>query len=134
MMEPSEESVKRYIQQAQEFLSDSTALFEQGRFRSSVDRSYYSMHYCVLALLIHLDVRPPRSHRGLVNLFSSEVIQKGIMDREFSKMLSTAIEGRMDSTYLGKPDITFEDTETNLTNARLFLENVREILKFDEDI
>ena len=48
---PSEEFVKRQLQLSQEFLEDSKAFLEQGRFRSSVDRAYYAVHYSAIALL-----------------------------------------------------------------------------------
>jgi uncharacterized protein (UPF0332 family) len=86
------------------------------------------MHSCALALLAHQGVRLPRSHRGLLNLFGSEIAQKGILDREFSKMLSTASDDRISSTYSIEISVTFGDAQSDVENARLFLEKVRSIL------
>ena len=55
---------------AQEFLDDSVALLDRGRFRSSIDIASYSVHYSAIALLSKLDVRPPRSYKGLVNVLA----------------------------------------------------------------
>ena len=118
----------RQLQLSSEFLDDSMAFLEQGRLRSAIDRAYYAIHYSVVALLCHLGVRPPRPHRGLVNLFGREIVKKGVMDREFSEMLSTTLGNRMDSTYSAEADINLEDAELSVTNAQRFLTEVRSIL------
>lgn len=43
--------MRKHWQQAQEFLSDAHALFQQNRLKSAVDRAYYAMFHAVTAAL-----------------------------------------------------------------------------------
>ena len=128
MMEPTKEFVRGTLLLSQEFLDDSIACLEQGRFRSSVDRAYYSIHYSAVALLSDKGIRPPRSHRGLLNVFGREVVSKGILGRKFSTMLSNALQGRMLSTYSLEAEVGPSDAESTVESAKKFLAATRSIL------
>ena len=117
--------MKRHLQLSQEFLDDSIALLDQGRLRSAVDRAYYAIHYSAVALLCHVGVRPPRSHSGLVNVFGREVVTPGTVDREYGRMLSSALRSRTRSTYSADADIATEDAQLGVANARRFLSEAR---------
>ena len=114
---------------SEEFLRDSETLLQQGGYRSSVDRAYYSIHYCVLAMLDAQGVRPPRSHRGLVNLFGARIVNPGLVEKEFADILSEALRYRSLGTYDRDAVITREDAEETVSNARRFLSRAQEILQ-----
>ena len=120
--------MKRTLLLSQEFLDDSIAFLEQGRYRSSVDRAYYSIHYSAMALLSDKGVRPPRSHRGLFSVFGREVVSKGILSREFSTILSNALQGRMLSTYSTEAEVAHGDAASTVEGAKKFLAATRSIL------
>lgn len=122
--------MKKQLQLSQEFLDDSMAFLEQERLRSAVDLSCYAIHNGVIALLCHQGIRPPRSHRGLVVLFGREIINKGVMGKEFSEMLNSTMDSRMDSTYSADAEITLEDAQSSVAAAELFLAEVRSILNY----
>ncbi len=125
---PTEEFVKSVLDLSQVFLDDSIAMLEQGRFRSSVDRAYYSIHYGAVALLTHQSIRPPGSHRGLVTLFGREIVNRGVMGKEFSDMLSAALRDRSLSTYSPEAEVTVDDAREVVANAKRFYATARSIL------
>lgn len=126
---PTEESVKSTLNLSEEFLDDSRANLEQDRFRTSVDRAYYSIHYAAQALLVSRGIKAPRTHRGLVNVFGREVVNRGVLGKEFSSMLSQSLRDRMDSTYSPEAEIMRADAEGVLEDARRFVAEVRSILQ-----
>ena len=125
---PSEEFVETQLRLSQEFLDDSTALLQQRRFRSSVDRAYYAIHYSAIALLCHYGVRPPRSHSGLVNVFGLEIVKAGVIEAEFGRMLNDALHGRSQSTYSADATITLDDAQSAVADAERFVSKIRTIL------
>ncbi len=113
---------------AREYLNDSVYTLEVGSFRTAIDRAYYAMHHSAVALLCHLGVRPPRSHAGLMSVFGQEVVNKGVMPREFGPMLRRANRSRMAGTYSPYANITESLAQENVNNARLFVDRVADAL------
>lgn len=132
-MAPTKAFVTRQMELAQEYLADCVANLEQGRLRTAVDRAYYAMHHSAVALLCHLQIRPPRSHSGLLTLFGLEVVNKGVMEARFAQMLRSANRNRMAATYSGDADITEDMARANVENARNFVDKVQERLSSDWD-
>ena len=127
---PTEEFVESTLSLSREFLDDSVANLEQGRLRTSAGRAYYSIHYGAIALLARRGIRPPRSHRGLVNVFGSEIVNQGAMGPEFSTMLSNALHSRAISTYAPDASIAETDAQATVDDARRFLAAVQSILNY----
>lgn len=127
-MAPTKEFVTRQMELAREYLNDSANNLEMGSLRTAIDRAYYAMHHSAVALLCHLGVRPPRSHAGLINVFGQQVVNKGVMPREFGHMLNLARGDRMEGTYSPYADITESLAQENVNNARLFVDRVADAL------
>ena len=125
---PSAEFVSESLKLSQEFLDDCEALFEQGRLRSSVDRAYYAIHHAAIAMLADQGIEPPKSHSGLINLFGSNIVKAGIADSETSRILSLSLRRRIVSTYSQGLDVSAEEAESAVRDARLFTSKVRSIL------
>ena len=128
--EPTDEFVKATLDLSQECLDDCIAFLDQGRLRASVASAYYSIHHTAIALLSDRGIRPPKSHRGLVNLFSTEIVSHGILDKAFIQMLSDALRYRMLSTYSPQTTITRDRAEGVVDNAKRFVAKVRSILNY----
>ena len=125
---PAKEFVARQMELAREYLNDSVQSLEMGSLRTAIDRAYYAMHHSAVALLCHLGVRPPRSHAGLMSVFGQEVVNKGVMPREFGPMLRRANRARMAGTYSPYANITESLAQANVNNARLFVDRVADAL------
>lgn len=130
-MAPTKAFVTRQMELAQEHLDDCIDDLEQERLRSAVDRAYHAIRQSAVVLLCHLEVKPPRSHAGLLTLFGREVVNKGVMEARFRQMLIVAKEDRMAATYSGDADITEDMARANVENARRFVSKVQERLSSD---
>lgn len=130
-MEPSREYVKKHLVLADEFLDDAKTFLRDGRLRSAADRAYYSMYYSAHALLIDRKIRPPKTHSGLVALFSREIIKRALMDREFGKILARAFSLRQKSTYRVTADIEVEAVRELVEDAEKFVNKAKELVNLD---
>ena len=130
-MAPTKAFVTSQMELAQEHLDDCIASLERGRLRTAVDRAYHAIRQSAIALLCHMEVKQPRSHSGLLILFKSDVVDKGIMEARFRQMLIAAKDDRMAATYSGDADITEDMARANVENARNFVDKVQERLSSD---
>lgn len=90
-MEHSENYVSKCLESADEMLEDARLLLEKNRSKSAADRAYQSMHHAAQGILYKLGVKLPKTHSGLISLFSKHVVKTGIIELEFGRMLSRII-------------------------------------------
>ena len=120
--------IKYRLEQAQTSLDDAKFLF--GGNRSSqgiVNRAYYAMFYAVLALLQKIG-KVPSKHSGVISLFDTEFVLKGIFPKELSKDFHKAFELRQVSDYKTFKQISREKAEETIINAKRFLEAVNKYI------
>jgi len=122
-------SLIRYrLEQARTALSDAKFLLEGDRSpQSIVNRAYYAMFYSVLALLQNIG-RVPSKHTGVISLFDTEFVLKGVFPRELSKNFHKAFELRQVSDYKTFNPVSKEKAEETLKNAHHFVEVVTKYL------
>ena len=70
------EEVLAFIVKAETKLKHSKALFEIEGYADSVSLSYYSMFLCAKALLIKKECNVPKTHQGLIQLFSLKYVHE----------------------------------------------------------
>ncbi|MBI4489950.1 MAG: HEPN domain-containing protein [Deltaproteobacteria bacterium] len=120
--------VQGRIEQAVESLEDAKTLLATGRSgRSIVNRSYYSMFYCVLALLQTIN-RVPRKHQGAVSLFDREFVHRGLLPKDLSADLHRVFELREVDDYKRLGPVSLDEAKEALTAAENFLVAVRQHL------
>lgn len=56
--------IEKLLNEAEDSLNDAEYLFKDGRLKACSNRSYYSMFYCVQALLFNFEVFT-KTHKGL---------------------------------------------------------------------
>lgn len=112
------------LAQAEEALADAVLLFEQKRFRSAANRSYYAMFYAVLALS-NLTEQSVSKHSGAIALFDREFVKTGTFGKELSKWLHEAFQERQRADYAELSVVTVDDAERALDHARLFVMQLR---------
>lgn len=122
------ELIRRRLQQARESLDDAKFLLEgQRSHRSVANRSYYAMFYAALALLQKIG-KTPHKHSGVINLFDTEFVLRGIFPKELSKNFHKAFDLRQASDYQTIEPITKEEAEETLSRASGFVNTVKEYL------
>lgn len=78
------DEVSGYIIKANEKLESSKALFNIGHYGDSVSTSYYAMFLVAKALLIKKG-HAPKTHKGLIHIFSKEYIKNDSFDPNIYK-------------------------------------------------
>lgn len=120
--------IKYRLEQAQTALNDAKFLLDGNRSpQSIVNRAYYAMFYTALALLQRIG-KVPSKHTGVISLFDTEFVLKGIFNKELSKSFHKAFELRQVSDYKTFKPISKEKAEETLNNANCFVETVLKYL------
>lgn len=120
--------IKYRLEQAQTALDDAKFLLDGGRSAQSiVNRSYYAMFYSALALLQMIG-KIPSKHAGVISLFDTEFVLKGIFPKELSKNFHKAFELRQVSDYKTFKPISKEKAEETFKNAMHFVEEITKYL------
>jgi len=113
------------LEQAQIALDDAIYLNDGGRSpQSIVNRCYYAMFYATIALLQDIG-KAPTKHSGIISLFDTEYVLKGIFPRELSKDLHKAFELRQTSDYKVRPAMSEEQVNEEIDKASRFVEAVK---------
>src|SRR3989338_6055099 len=86
------------ITRAYEFLEDARANYNEGRYKTSVNRSYYATLNAVRAILI-LESVNPETHEGVVTMLSLRFIKPGLLPVDVVKKFKTLLSRRTDVDY-----------------------------------
>jgi len=123
--------IKHRLDQAQTALDDAKYLCEGKRSSQSiVNRAYYAMFYAALALLQKIG-KVPSKHTGVISLFDTEFVIKGIFTKDLSKDFHKLFEMRQVSDYKTSDEITAEQAEDAIKRAGLF---VASVIKYIESV
>ena len=119
------ELIRHRLAQAATTLEDAKFLLTGNRSpQSIVNRSYYAMFYAALALLQQIS-KTPSKHTGVISLFDTEFVKKGIFPKELSKDFHKAFELRQRSDYKVIKPVMCERAEEIVQKAEHFLEVVK---------
>jgi hypothetical protein len=114
------------LEQAEVSLEDARFLLNGNRGpQSIVNRSYYAMFYASLALLQKIS-KVPSKHSGVISLFDTEYVLKGIFPKELSKDFHKAFEVRQTADYKVIDPVTTEKAKEILYKAERFVNAVKQ--------
>jgi uncharacterized protein (UPF0332 family) len=116
------------LEQAQTALEDGKFLLEGERSpQSIVNRAYYAMFYAALALLQKIG-KVPSKHTGVISLFDTEFVVKGIFHKELSRNFHKAFEMRQMFDYQVMVPASAAKAQEIWQKAVLFVETVSKYL------
>ncbi len=115
------------LQKAKEFLDDAKKNFDDKRYRTSVNRSYYAALNAARALLI-LEGANPETHDGVVTMLSLRFVKKGILPSEVIKSFKLLLSRRTDVDYGDFDDIGKDEALDSLHNAQSFIETIEQAM------
>jgi len=118
---------KKLFYLALEELDIASLLVERQHYRTSISRSYYSMHYAAQALLLSQNI-DTSTHKGLIRLFSLHFVKTGQFSPEWSNTLKTAYDLRQLSDYDADFTGTLADVGMMLEKAKTFIIEVERLL------
>jgi len=113
---------------AEEYLEDAKLALEHSRLRTAINCAYYAMFHAAQAVLAFREITPPRTHKGLREVFGREIILKGLADKEFGKTLSRAFELRQASSYEVYASFGEELVREIVERAEDFVEKMKELI------
>lgn len=115
------------LDQAAETLEAARQLRATGHYRDAVNRAYYAMFYCGLALLASKGLGASK-HSGVLGLFNRYFVKTGEFSVEDGRHLQEAFELKQGSDYREFVQITSEQVQETVTKAEAFLEHTRQAL------
>lgn len=90
--------IRQKITRAKSTIGQINNLLKFGYYDTAINRIYYACFYAVQALLIQKDIIP-KSHKGVLNMFSLHYIREGIISEKFGKHYSRIFDQRMTADY-----------------------------------
>ncbi len=115
-----------------EALEDAKLMFSSGRYKNSLNRSYYSIFYGIRAVNV-LDGFDSSKHSGVIAHFNQQYVKTGIFPKEASKIIKLASEKREEADYLDFFVASKDDAESMIEKAEEFQKWIGQYLK-DNDI
>lgn len=114
-----EEYIKYRIERSNELFEDAVLLAANRRWRSSVNRLYYSSFHLINALLFK-DGITAKSHDGLKTKFMQLYVKTNLISFEFGKLYSRLIDWRQESDYSVFIDFDEKDVLPLIENVEEF--------------
>ena len=115
------------LQQADESLKASRNCLENGFYKDSINRSYYSAFYAIKAVLA-LGTIDFKRHKDVIAYFNKEYVATEIFPRELGRKLGTLKQLReksdYDDFYIASKEKAMEQIET----AEIVLQSIKEYL------
>ena len=86
------------IEQARETITEAELLFKNNKLRAAVNRVYYGMFYCLLALGLKNKFETSK-HQQLIGWFNKNFIHTGKIDLKYGEMIKDAFRNRNKGDY-----------------------------------
>ncbi len=98
-MEGSIIDLSKYrFQMAKEDLETAYLLLKDGRFKASVNRSYYAIFHGLRSITALAEFDSSK-HSGVIAFFNKTYVKEGIFDKNISKLIDTAYRLREKADY-----------------------------------
>ena len=116
------------LEHAEECLKAAEDLIDTGNYRSSANRSYYSVFHAMRSVLA-FDQIDMKKHSGVISEFRRLYIKTGIFPAELSNIISDLLTIRTDSDYDDFYIVSKDEVVEQYSNAGKFLDYVKKYLK-----
>ena len=116
-----------WLERADDTLHASDVNLKNDLLLASVNRAYYAMFYCTIALLRSEDIIT-KSHSGTFSKFNELFVKTGTISTEHSSNFRRAFEYRQSVDYDIEAHITEEECQVLLDNAKEFYTITKEYL------
>ncbi len=117
---------KYRLGKARNTLSDAKRYIGDATLESTVNRIYYAMFYAVNAILITKRLSSSK-HSGVLALYNKEIVNRGLIEREFGEFYSDMFKRRQKGDYEDFVIFEKEDVEQWLKKAEEFLNKIEKL-------
>lgn len=114
------------FQKGKEALSDAIINFNNGIYKTSVNRSYYAALHAARSILILKGIDPSR-HEGVKTMLSLHFIKSNMLPPETIRIFKHLLSLRTDVDYGDFESITVNDAEDALNQAKRFIEIIEPV-------
>lgn len=129
MTAPSEVEIRAELALARESLDDAEDDLGDRRLRSATSRAYYAMFHAARAVLWTKGLAP-KTHRGLLQLFSEHLVLPGIVEKTLSAMLKDAFDARDLADYDAMTgNLDQADVRRLVKDARRFVATMGDLIR-----
>jgi uncharacterized protein (UPF0332 family) len=112
--------IRAEIERGRESLAAARHLAEGGFLLDSTSRSYYAvLHFTRAILLSHQQV--PKSHHGASLLFGRHIVNAGLADVAYSKILTRLMKLREEADYLTTASCSESDATRAIAESEQFM-------------
>jgi uncharacterized protein (UPF0332 family) len=112
----------------QEALEDARIMFEAGRYKNTLNRSYYAIFYAIRSVNA-LQGFDSGKHSGVIAFFNQNYVKTGFFPKEVSKIIKEASEKRERADYLDFYVASKEEARLQIERAIEFKDIVEGYLK-----
>lgn len=116
------------MEKAHSRLEAATELLESGYYEDCVSRAYYSMVAAASAAL-KLKELTIKTHKGLHKMFQEIFIRSGEIEGDMGRIFRYSEDMRNRADYHTFEKITFEQAETVVSDAEIFIARIEEMVK-----
>ena len=121
------------LARAREDIETARELFNLGRYRAVVNRSYYAIFSVTTALLLTQRIERSK-HAGVESAFIKNFIKTGIIETEYGKIYNYIRKKREESDYGAGVTIDKETAEKVVDYAEKFIVYLAEYLRTQFDL
>lgn len=109
------------IEHAREILNAAAHNISGGFYGSAVDRAYYAIFYAANALLATQGLSRSR-HSGVIAAFRQRFVKPGLIEAEYGDIYGRIMDDRHVSDYDVESSINPDRAQTDLDDARRFVD------------
>ena len=117
-MEGSIKDLSKYrFHEAKEGIDTAKVLIDSGKYKASVNRSYYAIFHALRAVTA-MDGFDSSKHSGIIAYFNKTYVKENIFDKEVSKLIDTAYRLREKADYQDFFIVTKEEAQQQLEKSK----------------
>lgn len=119
--------IKYRLDQSKESAELAAVLIEMKKYSVAVNRIYYAVFYCLLALALKYEFETSK-HLQLIGWFNKNFIATGIIDSEFGTIARKCYEYRRSADYDAYVVLEKENVEILLFKMNLFIDRINKLI------
>jgi len=114
-----------------EALSDAKIMYENERYKNTLNRAYYAIFHAIRAVNA-LSGFDSSKHSGVIAYFNQNYVRDGVFSKELSKIIKMASENREKADYLDFFIASKEEAERQILRAKEFIDVIKIYLENKE--
>ena len=119
---------KYRLVRANEDLETAADNLENGKYRASVNRSYYAVFHSIRAITA-LDHFDSSKHSGVIAFFNQHYVKTGVFDKELSKMIDSCYRLREKADYDDFYLVAKDEAVQQLEKAKKIFQTIESYIK-----